>query len=80
MHIMPLHPSLDLLWVHFLASDVERQILFLYLYEVSLLAFLDYPLHLSWFDVLVKFPLAQTQSILTNPSTLLKSDSEVELR
>jgi hypothetical protein len=61
---VPLHPSLDLLPIYFVASHLEYQLALVSLDELPLLTFSHDCLHLLRFDVFVLTPLADARSVL----------------
>jgi hypothetical protein len=61
---MPLHPSLDLLPIYFVASHLEYQSALVRLDELPLLTLSHDRLHLLRLDILVLIPLADARSVL----------------
>jgi hypothetical protein len=68
---MPLHPSVDLLRLHWFISDFENQLTFVDVNKASLLAFPDDCFHLLRFNVLVLPPLADACSVLPYPAATI---------
>jgi hypothetical protein len=68
-NLVPLHPSIDFLWLHYIAPNRKNKLPFITLDEFPLLSFLNNRLHLLGFDVFVQTPLTYARSELPHPST-----------
>lgn len=64
---MPLHPSVNLLWLYFIASNLKNKLAFINLDKLSLLSFPDNRSHLLRLDILIQPPLAYACSVLPDP-------------
>jgi hypothetical protein len=75
---LPLHPPLDFLSWHLASSNSKFEFPFISFHKLPSLSLLHHHLHLIWFDVLVQAPLAQSRSILPNPSTVSQVSTAYE--
>lgn len=72
-NIVPLHPSVDLLWLHFVASDFENKLAFIDFSELSLLLLPNNRSHLLRLDIFVHFPLTYACPVLPQPTSIIVS-------
>ena len=67
LNIVPLHPSLDFLWLHWITSNHKMKRLFVNFNQLSGLSLSDDCFHLLRLDISVQIPLAYTRSVLPYP-------------
>ena len=66
-NIVPLHPSVDFLWLHRTLSDLKVKRLFISFNQLSGLSLSDDRFHLLRLNIFVQTPLAYTRSVLPYP-------------
>jgi hypothetical protein len=73
-NLIPFHPSINFLWIHFIVSDRKDKLLFVSLDKFPFKPFPNNGLHLLRFDILVQVPLTYACSVLSYPVYVVRKD------